>query len=401
VLGSLVHNRTPARVVVVNDATPEPGLALWLESEAGSGRITLLHNRFNLGFIETVNHGLRQGRRDALLLNSDTLVHGDWIDRLAAALDAAPDAASVMPWSNNGEIGNLVRGGACAAPDVQQLARIDQTAAELRARRETCDIEIPVSSGFAMLMRRSVIDRIGALDGVALTRGYLEEVDWCLRARAAGYRHLLASGVFVAHKGGASFGPEKRLRVAQNRAVLAARYPSYYAEYARFLKRDPMAGARQALLDALTRADSAWPAPGTATPQRIDASAALRRGCNRVAVWQLRAGSDAAQQVLVLARKIAGLATAKPLRLLVFGEAGEALRHTGVVDVVPAARGHDFAIDDVVLASLAGCTEILAGASTSVPQGIACTRLTPGFDADAWLAARGLCEMPMPALAAA
>jgi GT2 family glycosyltransferase len=390
VLASLAHNRTPSRVIVVNDASPEPELVLWLEMLAGTGRITLLHNRFNLGFIETVNRALRPGRRNALLLNADTLVHGDWIDRMQAALESAADIASVMPWSNNGEIGTLVRGGAASTtPDAASMALIDTLAARLRQQGKTSDVEIPTSSGFAMLMRRSALDAIGVLDGASLTRGYLEEVEWCLRARAAGWRHLLASGVFVAHKGGASFGAEKQLRVRQNRAVVAARYPEYYREYAQFLKRDPMAAARTALLDSLQRAGSPWPPAEDTRREIIDAHAALPAAVRRVAVWQLRTGTQAAQQVLSLARRMASLPRGQAPRLLVFGEVSEALRHTGVVDPVIPAGTRDEVLTDATLASLAGCTELLAQPTARVPEGIACTRLGRGFDADAWLAARG------------
>lgn len=402
VLESLPLNRTPARVIVVNDATPEPALALWLESLVSQpGGITLLHNRFNLGFIESVNRALRHGRRDALLLNADTLVHGDWIDRLVAALHSSPAVASVMPWSNNGQIGNLVRGDAVAAPDREALARIDSAAAALHARGETADAEIPTCSGFAMLMRRSVIDQIGVLDGVALTRGYLEEVDWCLRARGAGFTHLLASGVFVAHEGGTSFGAEKQLRVSQNRATIVARYPGYYTEYASFLRSDPLTGTRNRLLDAVNQLDCGWPLPAIAVQQRIDPGESLRGTSRRVAVWQLRAGSDASQRLLALARLIASLGDSASLRLMVFGDASEALWHTGVVDVVPLAHGDETVLTDSLLASLAGCTEVLADVATPVPDGVPCTRLARGFDAAQWLYERGWLTVPDELLEAA
>lgn len=389
VIDSLTLNRVPARVIVINDATPEPALALWLESlVAQAHSITLLHNRFNLGFIESVNRALRQSRRDALLLNADTLVHGDWIDRLVAALHSSPAVASVMPWSNNGQIGNLVRTGVVAAPDREALARIDDVAAELHARGETADAEIPTCSGFAMLMRRSVIDRIGVLDGVALTRGYLEEVDWCLRARSAGFAHRLASGVFIAHEGGTSFGAEKQLRVVQNRATIAARYPGFHPEYASFLREDPLAGTRGKLLAAMANSGCGWPATDT-MPQRIDPGQGVRAGHRRAAVWQLRAGSNASHRLLALARRIASIPYARDLRLLVFGDASESLVHTGVVDVVPLARSGEVVLTDSVLASLAGCTEVLADASTQAPDGVPCTRLATGFDPDEWLNTRG------------
>jgi GT2 family glycosyltransferase len=354
VVDSLPRNRTPARIVVVNDASPEPQLVLWLQSLAAAGRIELLHNRYNLGFIETVNRGLRAGRRDALMLNADTLVHGDWLDRLVAALDTSQDVASVMPWSNNAEIGSLAPREKDAPCTPADLALIDTAAARLRAAGETRDMPLPTNIGFAMLMRRKVLDRIGLLDGEALTRGYNEEVDWCLRTRAAGFRHMLATGVFVAHKGSASFGPEKQLRVRQNRAVIAARYPRYYAEYFDFLRRDPLRDARRKLLDAIRHSGSRWPGETAAKQPQVDRNAALKTKRRRIPVWILQPGSEHEAQVLARARRLAS-ATEDTTRLLVFGNASEALWHTGVVDVIPPSKNPDEPLADEVLASLAGC----------------------------------------------
>ena len=266
--------------------------------------------------------------------------------------------------------------------------------------RASLSLDKPTASGFAMLMRRSAIDRIGVLDGAALTRGYLEEVDWCLRARGAGFTHLLATGVFVAHEGGTSFGAEKRLRVVQNRATIAARYPDYYAEYARFLRDDPMGEARGKLLDALAVSGSGWPASDLGPPEAINPREGLRASHRRFAAWHMRAGSDASQRLLALARHMASQPDS-PHRLLVFGDASEALRHTGVVDVVPFARGEDSLLTDSMLASLAGCTELLAGASTPVPAGVPCTRLTRDFDPVEWLSARESHMAPVRFLEAA
>lgn len=391
VLASLAHNRTPARLAVIDDASPEPELSAWLDEQAAAGRITLLRNPSNLGFIESVNRGLRaHPDDDALLLNADTEVHGDWIDRLRAALYDAPDIASVTPWSNNGEISSFpIIARNAPAPSSAQLAQLDGNAADLRQRGATCDIELPTCCGFAMLMRRSVLDEIGMLDGVALVRGYGEEVDWCLRARAAGYRHLLATGVFVAHTGTVSFRFEKTLRVRQNRHVLAARYPAYRGEYAHFLASDPLAPARAALCASLDAGAAIWLANAQAalggSAGARPAPPSLPVGCERIAVWRLRADSAAATQVLALARLVSAL-PGQPLRLLVIGEAGEALWRTGVVDALPIAADEDKGpLGDAALVGFAGSRALLTDDPAGAPTGLPITRLDRDFDARRWL----------------
>ena len=394
VLASQPVNSTPTLLTVIDDASPDVDLIAWLDALAATGRISLLRNRFNLGFIEACNRGLRaEVSSDPLLLNADTLVHGDWVDRMRSALYSADDIASVTPWSNNGEISSFPRIARCApAPDLAQLARIDNAAAALRRSGQTADMALPTCCGFAMLMRRSVIQRMGVLDGVALVRGYNEEVDWCLRAGALGLRHLLATGVFVAHAGTASFGYEKTLRVAQNRAVVQARFPDFYPQYQAFLQHDGVKLQRQYLKDALQSCCTDWleaALSATSDGCRLVSllPSALPSTCARIAVSLQHRDSRAEQQVLALARQIAGLSTAAgKLRLLLLGHATEALWRTGVVDVLPAVSvAESHLLGDSALLGFGGCSVLLSdGSIEGVPPEIKNVRLGPGFDGRAW-----------------
>lgn len=393
VLASLRHNRRPARIVVIDDASPEPALSAWLDQLAGQGSIELLRNSYNLGFIETVNRGLRlHTGDDVLLLNADTMVHGDWIDRLDQALYASADVASVTPWSNNGEISSFPRiGHAAPAPTPAQLAAVDAAAAQLRRDGVTTDVELPSCCGFAMLIKRQALDAVGLLDGVALVRGYGEEVDWCRRARAAGYRHLAATGVFVAHTGNVSFSLEKTLRVRQNRNVLAARYPDYFPAYEAFFRDDPLADARAALLAALAQADAAWiAAPQGETAAPGTPLAALPASCRRIGVCLSGPSSAAAHaKVLALARQVASRPAQLPaLRLLVVGAVAEPLWRTGVVDAMPSATGQEAALlSDADIMALAGCSVLLGCAGVPATAALPYVIIDHGFDPAAWLSA--------------
>ncbi|ATQ78173.1 hypothetical protein CR152_29405 [Massilia violaceinigra] len=381
VLASLPANHGLAGVLVIDDASPEPALAAWLDAEHAAGRIGLLRNRYNLGFVESVNRGLRQlPGHDVLLLNADTLVHGDWLDRLRAALYRADDIAAVAPWSNNGEISSFPSiARAAPAPDAAGLARLDGQASALHRAGACADVDVPACCGFAMLMRASALAAIGGLDGNAIERGYGEEVDWCLRAAAAGYRHRIATGVYVAHAGGVSFGDEKHLRVRQNRAVLMARYPHYYSAYQRFLQDDPLAAARACLAAALPPAAPAGDAPPAPLP------APLASSCTRIAVLAHCAAGALAAAVLALARLVAAR-TDLALRLLVIGEVSETLWRTGVVDVVPPASGASL-LSDSDLIGLSGCIVLLAADPAQARVAIDTVRLDPGFDAGSWFSA--------------
>jgi len=403
VLQSLPHNQTRVRVLVVDDASPEPAISQYLDSLAAEEKISLIRNTFNLGFIEAVNRGLRYARNlgdDVLLLNADTLVHANWIDRMVNALYSAPDIASVTPWSNNGEISSFPKiADNNPAPSFEQLVSIDAYVAALRDSGQITEIEVPACCGFAMLMKSDVIRRIGLLDGYHLTRGYSEEVDWCLRASANGYRHLVATGVFVAHAGGVSFGPEKTYRVAQNRRVIASRYPHYYDAYHRFIKDDPLQNARKLIHEGLLSQQNSWLSrleKNTNTFKNAGVRvlpAALPGLWERIVVWENRMSSSFSHKILQLARYLATLAATcgaddrlSNLRLLIIGEVSEALWHTGVVDVLPSiATQKSSLLNDTVMLGFAGCKEVLTESSELVALNIKQVQIDENFDPISYL----------------
>ena len=62
------------RVIVIDDASPNPGLRVWLELQASSRKIELIRNERNLGFAVSVNRALALcPDGDVLLLNADAL----------------------------------------------------------------------------------------------------------------------------------------------------------------------------------------------------------------------------------------------------------------------------------------------------------------------------------------
>ena len=67
-------------------------------------------------------------------------------------------------------------------------------------------MEIPTGIGFCLYLRHDAVQATGLLRADIFAQGYGEENDWCLRARQAGFTHRAATGAYVAHIGGVSFG---------------------------------------------------------------------------------------------------------------------------------------------------------------------------------------------------
>lgn len=244
-----------AAVIVVDDATTEPGLAAGLEARARKQRIRLLRNRVNLGFVASVNRAIAlHESRDAVLLNSDTRVFGDWLHRLREAAYAREDIGTVTPFSNNASIGSYPQplGGGL---DVEAAARLDELAAATLARESS---DIPVGVGSCLYLRRDCLREVGTLDAEIFGKGYGEETDFCLRARQRGWKHRLAANVYVFHAGGTSFGHRRAALLDRSQRLLNLRHPGYDRFIASFLKQDPLRLLRRRL-DEVRLSQSAKP----------------------------------------------------------------------------------------------------------------------------------------------
>lgn len=237
-------------VVIVDDASDDPAVAGVLDRYAGGW--TVIRQPSNRGFVATANRGMAAaGAADVILLNSDTVPAGDWAARLDRAL-AQPAVASATPFTNNGEIASI--------PDFCRAAPVpadpDAWARACAAAGPARYPEIPTAVGFCMAVKRRTLDDVGDFDEAAFGRGYGEENDWCMRAAAAGWRHVLCDDAFVAHQGSASFGPLGLGPGGEAMQRLLARHPDYLERVRAFIESDPLAPCRQRVIDRLREASS-------------------------------------------------------------------------------------------------------------------------------------------------
>lgn len=238
--------RLSFRVIVINDASPEPLLTSYLEDLALRKLIQLIKLPINQGFVGAVNQGfsVSQGR-DIVLLNSDTMVHGNWLDRLHAVAYKENTIGTVTPLSNNGELVSFPAPmRASPMPSPEELARIDDWCSE---HGSSDGYRIPVGVGFCLYIKRSCLDQVGFLDDSLIKQGYGEDTDFCIRVTLKGWRNVCASNTFVAHKGGISFGDNKKTWVARNIPRILERYPNHQSEYSEFLSTHQLAPMYQAL----------------------------------------------------------------------------------------------------------------------------------------------------------
>jgi len=96
------------RLLLINDKSPDERILPTLKkfSEENSKlNIIVLENEENLGFVKTVNKGMKYSdENDVLLLNSDTEVTKNWLDKIIKCAYTNSHIATVTPLTNNGTI---------------------------------------------------------------------------------------------------------------------------------------------------------------------------------------------------------------------------------------------------------------------------------------------------------
>src|SRR3954468_21736598 len=199
-------------LLVIDDASPEAALSAHLDrlhADPAPVAVTVLRNEVNLGFVKTVNIGLRHATGDVVILNADTAVTAGLLDRLADAA-TLPDVATVTPLANHGSICTLPEAVIEAFGLDTPTPRIDECGAFVAEQSLALRPEVITGVGFCMYTTRRALDACGPFDEETFGRGYGEEVDFCLRATRLGLRHLVEDATFVYHRGGGSFGDEQQ-----------------------------------------------------------------------------------------------------------------------------------------------------------------------------------------------
>lgn len=242
----LADLRRPSRLIVVDDASPEPDLVAALESLATRRRITLIRHSRNRGFAASANTGVRLAAgRDVVLLNSDTLVAPGWFQELRQVAYRGADIGTVTPLSNDASILSYPGpAGSNPVPDLAATVRLDALARRVNGGLA---VDIPVGVGFCLYVRRDCLDAVGELRAELFAQGYGEENDFCLRARQLGWRNVAAAGAFVAHVGGQSFGAAAQHLRARNEALLERLHPGFGELVHAHASADPLAEARRRL----------------------------------------------------------------------------------------------------------------------------------------------------------
>jgi hypothetical protein len=225
---SLLASRRPFGDVIVVDNDRQGSARTRDALQDVWARITYILMDENRGFSGGMNAGIREalarGADRVLLVNSDVIVPPDCLGRLEQALEASSGAGIAGPVV-------LAR----AAPDSIASIGMSYSPATGRMRHRGYGARVTEHdrrsvrvvdgvSGCLMLIARDVFDAIGLLDEDYFFS--FEDLDFCLRARRAGFTTVLAGTATAYHEGGRSLdatSPRRLYFAARNHLLLAAR----------------------------------------------------------------------------------------------------------------------------------------------------------------------------------
>jgi hypothetical protein len=236
---SLLASKRPIDHMIVVDNDPAGGARAALADVWP--RIRYVSTGRNLGFSGGMNVGIREalalGADRVVLVNSDVIVPPDCVTRLEESLAAAPRAGIVGPAILSRSAPDQLESlGLSYAP---QTGRMRQRRSSVRrpgpvgsgfpggserTRPISTSVDVDAVSGCLMLVTREVFEAIGLLDEDYFF-GF-EDLDFCLKARRAGFATVLAAAATVYHEGSRSIGatvPERLYFAARNHLLMADR----------------------------------------------------------------------------------------------------------------------------------------------------------------------------------
>lgn len=251
-LVSVMETTARCKIVIVNDCSTDPETIKYLETLETNPRIQVLHNPQNLGFVGSANVGFNNsGDKHVLLLNSDTIVFSNWLNRIACFFVSNPKAWTVTPLSNAATIFSIPFSSETEL-DVETSKELDKFLSQNFVEAEKV-VSAPTCHGFCVAIHKDALSKIGGFDEAVFGRGYGEENDFSMRVIASGHSNVIATNTLVHHFGSKSFGSENSELSKVNMQALLKLHPSYLREVNLFLEESNFVSIRALSLIYLSR----------------------------------------------------------------------------------------------------------------------------------------------------
>ena len=229
------------RLILIDDGSSDERIGALFRRLAASGSadLVLLRNEHKRGWVATVNRGIARSRHDVVLLNSDTLVTRAWLDKLRRCAASDSGIGTITPFSNNAEL--------CSFPLFQQHNPAPEDPERVNRALELAAVplypDLPIAGGFCMFIRRRLIREIGVFDE-GFGGSHEAEIDFSMRASAAGYRNVLCDDTYVVQLASRPAAEQRASLHEENPARVLAKHPTYVDLVREFVRRDPVRPVR-------------------------------------------------------------------------------------------------------------------------------------------------------------
>lgn len=256
---AIVHYRSAGMVLdLVRDLQAQEGVDLDIhvvecgddgsvaELRRAFPRVTLHDPRRNAGYAagNNVVFAHSSSSTDVLVINPDVRIPSSgMVRRLVATLEAAPEAAAAAPVIRT-EAGMIEYLGSRIDFRRAVAEHTDTHVPDWPSDDPTLDLEW--LDGACLLFRRQALEEVGGFDERFFL--FVEEVDWCLRARARGWRLRLVRDCEVTHQRSSSFGKSTKgtYYSFRNTYLLCLKHAAHFLFWrlhwglrlARFLRRE-------------------------------------------------------------------------------------------------------------------------------------------------------------------
>ena len=224
VLGKTAYRRF--EVLVVDNGSVEDDTFKLFESWAGDPRVRVLRDAGPFNYPRLNNFAAAAARGTMLgLVNNDVEVSDPhWLEEMVGwAAQPGVGCVGAKLWYPDGRLqhGGVVVGVAGAAGHRQKRS----ARGERGVRDDLVTVnEVSAVTGACLVVRKAIYDEVGGLDEARFAVGY-NDVDFCLKVAAAGYRNLWTPFAELVHHESVSRGRDLSPRTAErfNREVATLR----------------------------------------------------------------------------------------------------------------------------------------------------------------------------------
>ena len=210
----------PYRIILVDDGSSQPTQKYLQDFSYGKEHCVLLRNEEAGGYTRAANKGLKSSTAEFIvLLNSDTIVGPEWVDRMYSAITSNDQYGVAGPLSNTASwqsIPKLEVNGDWADNPIPNGMSVGQMGNLIAKYSGIIRPEATLLNGFCMMIKRALLNDIGYFDEERFGDGYGEEDDFTLRARNAGWKLVIADDVYIYHAQSKSYSHERRRLLYQS-----------------------------------------------------------------------------------------------------------------------------------------------------------------------------------------